>query len=435
MTQPGAEQTADDKAATAPAPDDPAKPASPGQLQPRTWKFIARNALAEFSQDQCTDLAAALTYFAVLAVFPGLVAVVSLLGVVGQAEATTRAMLDLLGAVAPADMVAQLRGPIEEMARNSSSGFGLVVGIVGALWSASGYIGGFSRATNRIYEVDEGRPTLILRAQQLGLTVAAVGLACLILLGLVVSGPVADQAGAMLGVGDTGQLIFGIVKWPVILGAVVLLVALLYYAAPNVKQPKFRWMSIGALVAILAWIVLSLGFGFYVASFGNYNKTYGTLGGVVVFLLWLWITNCALLFGAELDAEIERGRQLQAGIAAEESIQLPPRDTKQSEKAQAKEAERVDEATGIRLEHAPESAGDPVPGRDGPSSATAGEEPRRAGPAGRDDPTALDRPGPEQQPVRKATAGPEEVPVLQKALSNARRPGPLGRLLARLRRP
>jgi membrane protein len=201
---------------------------------------------------------------------------------------------------------------------------------------------------NRVYEIREGRPVWKLRPVMLLVTLVSVILVALVLLGLIVSGPVAQSVGNVVGLGSTAVTVWNIAKWPVMLAVVVFLVALLYYATPNIKQPKFRWLSIGAVVAIVVWIVLSAIFGFYVANFSSYNKTYGSLAGVIVFLLWLWLTNLALLFGAELDAELERGRELQAGVAAEKSVQLPPRDTRNIEKTEAKEEKDFECARELR---------------------------------------------------------------------------------------
>jgi membrane protein len=201
---------------------------------------------------------------------------------------------------------------------------------------------------NRIHEVEEGRPVWKLRPVMLLVTLVTVILVSLVLLALVVSGPVAESLGNVIGLGSTAVLVWNIAKWPVILAVVVLIVALLYYATPNVKQPKFRWLSVGALLAILVWVVASAAFGFYVSNFSSYNKTYGSLAGVIVFLLWLWLTNIALLFGAELDAELERGRQLQAGVEAEETVQLPPRDTKVSDKNAAKRQKDIEQGRRLR---------------------------------------------------------------------------------------
>lgn len=335
------------KLADAPDPDDPRKPDSPAEISPTSWKYVLRKTLHEFTSDQCTDLAAALTYFAVLSIFPAFIALVSLLGVIGQGQASVDALLSIVASVAPESTVEIVRGPLEQFSSSAAAGVGLVVGILVALWSASGYVGAFSRAMNRIYEIDEGRTFIKLRATQLGVTVVTILLLLVMVMILVVSGPVTDAVGSALGVGQAAQVIWSIAKWPVLAAAVVLLIAILYYATPNAVQPKFRWMSLGALVAVIVLVLASVLFGLYITNFSNYDRTYGSLAGIIVFLLWLWIMNLALLFGAEFDAELERGRQLQAGIKAEENIQLPPRGTKKSDKAAA--TERADVERGRRI--------------------------------------------------------------------------------------
>jgi membrane protein len=344
------EGTSVEKARTAPHEDDGRKPDSPSDLTPPSWRYTLKKAFTEFGRDQCTDLAAALTYYAVLAVFPALLALVSLLGVFGQGQSTTDTMLEIVRSLGQGTAADQLEGPISQMTQTHSAGFALVAGLVGAVWSASGYVGAFGRAMNRIYQIDEGRPVWKLRPLQLLLTLVGILLAALVLVGLVISGPVAKSIGDVIGLGDTAVTVWGVAKWPVMLAIVVVLVAVLYYATPNVRQPRFRWISVGAAIAIVVWLVASAAFGFYVANFGSYNKTYGSLAGVIVFLLWLWLTNLALLFGAEVDAELERSRQLQAGIEAEETLQLPPRDTRASDKKAEKLRERVDEGRRLREE-------------------------------------------------------------------------------------
>ena len=328
-------------------PGDSGKPESPTKLTKPSWKYIARKTLREFSDDQCTDLAAALTYYAVLALFPALLALVSLLGIFGQAGKTGElvGVLSDMGAGSIADTI---KGPLEQLTSTSSAGLALVIGIAGALWSASGYVGAFGRAMNRIYEIQEGRPFWKLRPLMIIITLAAVILAGLVAVGLVVSGPVARAIGDAIGLGDTAVTVWGIVKWPVLLCLAALVVAILYYATPNIQQPKFRWISLGAVVAILTWVIASALFGLYVSQFSNYNKTYGSLAGVIIFLLWLWITNLALLFGAELNAETERGRQLQAGIPAEDELQLPPRDTRVIDKNAEKDDKDIEQAKQLR---------------------------------------------------------------------------------------
>ncbi|WP_068165240.1 YihY/virulence factor BrkB family protein [Rhodococcus phenolicus] len=330
------------------APDDPSKPDSPTDLTKPSWKYVLRRTVREFGRDQCTDLAAALTYYAVLSLFPALLVVVSLLGVVGQGRSTVDGMLQMVEDLGPASAVDTLRDPVEQLVNAPAAGFALIVGVLGALWTASGYVGAFGRAMNRIYEIDEGRPVWKLRPLMLLVTALALVAAGATAAMLVISGPVARALGDAVGLGDTAVTVWNIAKWPVMLVLVVVIVAVLYYATPNVAQPKFRWLSLGAVIAIATWIAASVILAFYVSNFGSYDRTYGSLAGAVIFLLWLWITNLALLFGAEFDAELERGRQLQAGIAAEKSLQLPERDTRASEKNDAKLEELVEYGRRLR---------------------------------------------------------------------------------------
>jgi membrane protein len=343
----------------APGPEDPRKPEQPTKLEKPSWKLVFKRSLREFSTDQCTDIAAALTYYGVLSLFPGILALVSLLGVIGQGKQATDQILAILQQVAPGGTAKLLQEPIQNAVDSPAAGFGLALGIILAIWSASGYVGAFSRGMNRIYEIDEGRPIWKLRPQQLLVTVIALVLVAIVALILVVSGPVTKAIGDALGLGVAPRVVWEILKWPLLLVIVVLIIAVLYYATPNAKQPKFRWISMGAIIAIVVLAIATFLFGLYVATFANYEKTYGSLAGVIVFLLWLWIANLALLFGAEFDAETERGRQLQAGIAAEETIQLPPRDTRQSEKNAEKEEKLVDEARSLRTDAADDAAHDP----------------------------------------------------------------------------
>ncbi|MCW2776051.1 MAG: ribonuclease [Nocardioides sp.] len=335
-------------AAAPPGPNAPEKPDSPGDLTKRSWLYVARKTLREFSKDQCTDLAAALTYYSVLALFPAAIALLSIVGLVSDGPQTVETLLQILRDVGASSAADTLEPTLTELSNTPGAGWALIIGLAAALWSASGYVGAFGRGMNRIYEVGEGRPIWKLRPTMLLVTLITVALTAVVALALVLTGPAAQAVGDAIGLGSTVVLVWNIAKWPVLLAIVVLIVALLYYATPNVQQPKFRWMSIGAFVAIIVWLVASAAFGLYVAMFASYNKTYGSLAGVIVFLLWLWITNLALLFGAELDAELERGRQLQAGIAAEETLQLPPRDTRKTDKAEEKEREDVERGRRLR---------------------------------------------------------------------------------------
>ncbi|WP_445443244.1 YihY/virulence factor BrkB family protein [Clavibacter sp. km1a] len=333
-----------------PHEDDGRKPDSPTEIEKPSWKYVLRKTMREFGSDQCTDIAASLTYYAVLSLFPALIAIISLLGVFGQGQSTVDAVIEVVRPLAP-DAVGILQPVIEGFVNSPAAGFALVSGIVLAIWSASGYVGAFSRAMNRIYEIPEGRPFWKLKPTQLAVTVIGIVILLVCALIIAISGPVTEAIGEALGLGATVQLVWSIAKWPVLALLMILLLGILYYATPNAKQPKFRWMSLGAALALLVLVVASVAFAFYVTTFSNYAKSYGSLAGVVVFLLWLWIANLALLFGAEFDAELERGRQLQAGIAAEETIQLPPRDTKVSDKKAAAEREDVKLGRGIREQH------------------------------------------------------------------------------------
>lgn len=342
-----------------PDPDadpDAGKPDSPTSLTGSAWKIGLKRAVGEFSRDQCTDQAAGLTYFAVLSLFPALLAVVSLLGVFGQGQATVDAAMELLEGAAPEETLAALRGPIDSLVNTPAAGIALVTGLAGALWSASGYVGAFGRAMNRIYEVEEGRPVWKLKPAMLLLTASLLLLVCLAALILVVSGPIASWVGDLIGLGATAVTVWDIAKWPVLLLVVVVILAVLYGFAPNIRQPKFRWISIGAVIALFVWAVATAAFVVYVTNFGSYNATYGSLAGVIIFLLWLWITNNAFLFGAEVDAEVERARELQAGMDAEEIIQLPPRDTTASDKAADKRQQTIDDAADVRREAQAEQA-------------------------------------------------------------------------------
>jgi membrane protein len=301
-------------------------PEAPTDVSRRSWVQTLRRTVKEFKDDDLTDWAAALTYYAILSLFPALIALVSIVGLVGDPATVTRVLLDIVGKLSPT-AVDSMREPIEEITANrGGAGIGLIVGLAAALWSASNYVGAFIRADNAIYEVEEGRPFWKLRPLQMVVTLVLVLLVAIVALALIVSGPVAQAVGEAVGLGDTAITVWNIAKWPVLLLFVLLLIAILYHASPNVKLPGFRWITPGSVLAVLAWIVASALFAIYVSNFGSYDKTYGSLAGVIVFLLWLWITNIAILLGAELNAELERSREIEAGIpGADREIQLEPR--------------------------------------------------------------------------------------------------------------
>jgi membrane protein len=287
-----------------------------------------KRTVTEFSEDNMTDWAAALTYYAVLSLFPALIALVSVIGLVGDPAQTTKTITDIVTKIGPSSAADTFAGPIESItSHRGAAGILFFVGLGAALWSASGYVGAFMRAANVIYETPEGRPLWKLRPLQLLVTVLMVVLLAAVALALVLTGPVVGAVAGPLGIGSTAVSIWNIAKWPVLIAVVVVMFAVLYHAAPNVKLVGFGWVTPGALFALVVWIVASAAFAFYVANFSSYDKTYGTLGGVVCVLVWLWITNIALLLGMELNAERERSRELAAGVpGAEREIQLDARD-------------------------------------------------------------------------------------------------------------
>jgi membrane protein len=281
----------------------------------------------EFMEDNLTDWAAALTYYGLLSLFPALIAVVSVIGLVGDPQSTTENLTEIVTEIGPGSAAETFSGPIESIASNqAAAGFAFVFGLGVALWSASGYIGAFIRASNVIYETGEGRPFWQLRPLQLLVTLAMVVALALLALALVLTGPVVSAVAEPLGIGDTAIAVWNFAKWPVMAVFFVLMIDLLYYASPNAKLRGFRWVTPGAVVALVVWGLASALFAFYVANFGSYDKTYGTLGGLVALLIWLWISNLAILFGHQLNAERERSAEIEEGVPrAEQEIQLEPR--------------------------------------------------------------------------------------------------------------
>jgi membrane protein len=302
-------------------------PEEPTDLGARAWWGVLRRTVREFRQDNLTDWAAALTYYAILSIFPALLALVSVLGLIG--ESATQPLLDNLTEVAPGAAQEIVTNAIQNLNQNQgAAGILFVVALATALWSASGYVGAFMRASNAIYEVEEGRPFWKLRPVQIAITLVMMILVSIGAVAVVVTGPLAEQVGNVIGLGDAAVTAWDIAKWPVLVLLVSFVFSILYWAAPNVKQPGFRWLTPGGVVAVLLWIVASAAFALYVASFASYNKTYGSLGGVIVFLIWLWISNISVLLGAELNAELERGRELEAGVPEDQTLALEPRNPK-----------------------------------------------------------------------------------------------------------
>lgn len=287
-----------------------------------------RRALSEFREDNLADWAAALTYYGLLSLFPALIALVSVIGLVGDPQSTTRSLTEIVTEIGPQSAADTFSGPIESIASNqSAAGLAFVLGLAVALWSASGYIGAFIRASNVIYEVPEGRKFWKLRPLQLLVTLITVLALAALALALVLTGPVVRAVADPLGIGSTAVDLWNVAKWPVMAAIFVLMIDLLYYASPNAKLRGFRWVTPGAAVALVAWILTSAAFAFYVANFGSYDKTYGTLGGLVALLVWFWISNLAILFGHQLNAERERSLEIAEGDSrAEREIQLEPRE-------------------------------------------------------------------------------------------------------------
>ena len=302
------------------------KPRRFGDLRPGAWRRIARRTFDEYRADGITNLAAALTYRAILSLFPALIALVALLGVLGQYPQTYQAVLHIVGRVAPQSTVQTIQGPLHGVIANKGgAGTLLGVGLLGAVWAASGYVGTFSWATNVIWETRRGRSWYRQWPFNLALTIVGLSLGTLLLLALVLSGQLARAVGAEIGVGRTAVDAWNVAKWPAMAAVATAMIGGLFYLAPNIRPPPIRFLSPGAILAVAGWAATTAGFGIYVANFGSFNKTYGTLGAVITFFIWVWLTHIAILIGVELDAEIERERELAAGLPAEERLQVPLR--------------------------------------------------------------------------------------------------------------
>ncbi|MEO3928058.1 YihY/virulence factor BrkB family protein [Micromonosporaceae bacterium B7E4] len=305
------------------------------QLHWSTWRGVLVRSVKNFVTDNCADWAAALTYYGVLALFPSAIVIVALVGLVSNGEQTIDTIAGLARDVGAGSVVANdaVLKVLEDVVDNQGSAKVLLgFGVLAALWSASGYVGAFTRASNAIYGVAEGRPFYLLRPLQLGLTAIALVLLAVVAAGLIVSGPVTDAVGDWLRLGNAPRTAWTVAKWPVLVAIMMLLLSLLFWIAPNVRQPRFRWLTVGGAVALASWAVVSAGFGFYVSRFDSYDVTYGSLGAVIAFLVWLYLSNCAVMLGVEINAEVQRGRARQGG--AEEPVEpaLPPKSTADGER-------------------------------------------------------------------------------------------------------
>jgi membrane protein len=302
-----------------------AAPSTPTNLPKESWPSILKRTGKQFGEDKLSTWAAALTYYAVLSIFPALLALVSILGVIGPSA--TQPLMDNLSTVAPGPAKDILTNALKGLEQNQgASGITLIIGVLAAIWSASGYIGAFMDAANNVWDAPEGRPFWKKIPVRLGVTVVMLILLTASALAVVLTGPLAKSIGDVIGLGSTFVTVWGIAKWPVLVIVVSLMISLLYWAAPNVKQPGFKWITPGGVLAVLLWIAASVLFALYVANFASYNKTYGSLGGVIVFLVWLWITNLVILLGAEFNSEMERSRQIRAGMPVDTEPYLPLRD-------------------------------------------------------------------------------------------------------------
>jgi membrane protein len=292
-----------------------------------SWGAVLKRTIKGVSRDNLTDWAAALTYYGVLAIFPALIVLVSVLGLLGPSA--TQPLIDNLGKVAPGPAKEIFTSALKNLqGSKGAAGVFFVVGLAGALWSASGYVAAFMRASNAIYEMPEGRPIWKTVPLRVVLTLVLVLLLAVSAVAVTLTGGLAKEAGGVLGLSDTAVSVWNIAKWPVLVVVVSFMFALLYWAAPNVKHPKFRWVSPGGVLAVIGWIIASLAFAFYVANFGSYNKTYGALAGPIVFLVWLWVSNLMILLGAEFNAELERGKAA-----------LEPRDTRKMDEEEQRGTE------------------------------------------------------------------------------------------------
>ncbi len=299
-------------------------PDKPSRLAGGSWVGVLKRTGREFRADNVTDWAAALTYYGVLAIFPAILALVSVLGLIGPS--VTQPLISNIGKLAPGSAHKIITSAVTGLQHSrGAAGILFIVGIAAAVWSASGYIAAFMRASNAIYDIEEGRPIWMTLPVRLGVTVVMLTLLAISAVAVVVTGGLASQVGKVLGIGSTAVTIWDIAKWPVLLLIVSFMFSILYWAAPNVKHAGFRWLSPGGLFAVAVWVIASGLFAFYVANFSSYNKTYGALAGVIIFLVWLWISNIAVLLGAEWNAEIERARVMEAGHPAEHEPFVEPR--------------------------------------------------------------------------------------------------------------
>lgn len=342
----------------------------------RTVRLVLARSVGEFLRDRGPDQAGSLTFYGVLSLFPAILVMVSLLGVFGQGARTVDAIMAMLSDIAPPEVLDPIRGPIESLVIAPAAGTALVIGMVVGLLTASRYVWALGRVMNGVFGIEEGRPLWRLLLIGILLTALLIVLVAVGGLALVFTGPVAQTVGGWIGLGETALAVWGVAKWPAALVSAVLALAVLYRFAPNVAGRKFHWVSLGAAGALVVIGAATAGFGFFVSNFGDFNRAYGSLAGIIVFLLWLWMVNMAVLFGVRLDAEVMRVRQLRAGIHAEEAVQVIPRDTKASEFHSRRRERMLAAYRELRREPADDGAAPDSPEPDGPGP----ESPEADGP-------------------------------------------------------
>jgi membrane protein len=308
-----------------------AGPDKPSELRAKGLMAAVRRTFKQYSVDNLADWAAALTYYGVLSIFPGALVLVSILGMLSSNGKQT--VKDTVDQIAQNQQIENLVDTVLNQVKNpGTASVAAVIGIVLAFWSASGYVAAFMRASNAVYDVPEGRPIWKTLPIRVGVT-AVIGVMLIVSAFIVVfTGSLARVVGQKLGFGGVAVTAWDVAKWPVLVVLVSLMFAILYWASPNAKTGGFRWISPGGIFAVVLWLVASGAFAIYLGNFANYGKTYGTLGGVIAFLVWLWISNIAILLGAELDAELERGRAIAAGHDPDDEPFLELRDDRKLKK-------------------------------------------------------------------------------------------------------
>ncbi|QLD11974.1 YihY/virulence factor BrkB family protein [Microbacterium oleivorans] len=338
------------------APQGAQRPGHPGRLRPSTWRYLIRRTFAGFVHDGGMDAAGSLTFFGVLAIFPAGLAVMAIIGIVGDSDEVRDQLLSILSEVAPGAVVDTADTILTNVAGSSSADVTLIISVAIAFWSSSIYVSAFGRSVNRIYGVREGRPYWKRKPIQLGLTIILLAIVMVMICLAAFSGPLVQAVGDAFGIGEGAQGVWAAVRWPAFAAAAVVLIAILYKGTGNIRLPRFGWLGLGAFLALIVMGSASVGFGLYVANFARYDEVFGAFSGVTIFLIWLFLVNVALLLGAEFNSEIERGRELQAGLPAEEHLQLPVRDAAATERRER--SERITREHGRLLRR-----GEPLPPR------------------------------------------------------------------------